>query len=208
MIGDLSVPCTCRQYTTESLQAQADSKCVFFRSIITRIDELCTFRDDDERHRIISGLRWMGLFSDDLVDEPKETPIDTLCGRLEKIMSFREGEQDLVMLQHTFVVEWPAPPAQGESGTGNGNNNGGNTETFTSTLALKGEPGPQGYSAMSKSVGVTCGVATQLLLDSHPAFTRPGLLAPYVPEICTPIRLLVEKEGISMVEEKIGSTFS
>lgn len=32
--------------------------------------------------------------------------LDTLCGRLEKLMSFGPGERDLVMLQHKFVVEW------------------------------------------------------------------------------------------------------
>lgn len=31
--------------------------------------------------------------------------LDTLCARLEKLMSFQPGEQDLVMLQHKFVVE-------------------------------------------------------------------------------------------------------
>ena len=53
---------------------------------------------------------------------------------------------------------------------------------------------------MAKCVGVTCGIATQLLLDGHEAFNVPGVMAPYKKEICDPIRELVEKEGISMVE--------
>lgn len=56
---------------------------------------------------------------------------------------------------------------------------------------------------MSKSVGVTCGIATQLLLDRHPAFDVPGVLAPYEKEICDPIRELVEREGINMVEKTL-----
>jgi hypothetical protein len=32
--------------------------------------------------------------------------LDTLCARLEMLMSFQPGERDLVMLQHKFVVEW------------------------------------------------------------------------------------------------------
>jgi hypothetical protein len=32
--------------------------------------------------------------------------LDTLCARLEKLMSFGPGERDLIMLQHKFVVEW------------------------------------------------------------------------------------------------------
>ena len=54
---------------------------------------------------------------------------------------------------------------------------------------------------MSKPVGVTCGVATQLLLDGHPALNTPGVLAPYENEICDPIRELVEREGIKIVEK-------
>lgn len=57
---------------------------------------------------------------------------------------------------------------------------------------------------MAKSVGVTCGIATQLLLDGHHAFNTPGVLAPYKKEICDPIRELVEKEGIKMVEKLVS----
>lgn len=59
------------------------------------------------------------------------------------------------------------------------------------------------FLAWSKSVGVTCGIATQLLLDGHKAFNIPGVLASYNKEICDPIRNLVEKEGIKMVEQLV-----
>ena len=74
-------------------------------------------------------------------------------------------------------------------------------DTFTSTLELLGDP--KGYSAMSKSVGVTCGIATQLFLDGHPAFDTPGIVAPYDQAICDPIRELLEREGIKMVEKTL-----
>jgi hypothetical protein len=32
--------------------------------------------------------------------------LDTLCARLETLMSFGPRERDLVILQHKFVVEW------------------------------------------------------------------------------------------------------
>lgn len=50
-------------------------------------------------------------------------------------------------------------------------------DTITSTLELLGDP--HGYSGMSKSVGITCGIATQTLLDKHPAIAQPGVVAPY-----------------------------
>jgi saccharopine dehydrogenase (NADP+, L-glutamate forming) len=67
-------------------------------------------------------------------------------------------------------------------------------------LELLGDP--DRFSGMALSVGVTCRIATQLLLDNHPALRKPGVLAPYTTEICDPIRELVEKEGVKMVEQK------
>lgn len=57
---------------------------------------------------------------------------------------------------------------------------------------------------MALSVGATCGIATQLLLDGHPALSKPGVLAPYTREICDPLRDLVEKEGVVLVEKKVA----
>lgn len=54
---------------------------------------------------------------------------------------------------------------------------------------------------MALSVGATCGVATQLLLDGHPALNRPGVLAPYIKDICDPIREGVAREGVELVEQ-------
>ncbi len=48
---------------------------------------------------------------------------------------------------------------------------------------------------MAKLVGVPCAIATRLILEGHPALTKPGILAPYTKEICDPIRLELEKEG-------------
>ncbi|TVY91206.1 Saccharopine dehydrogenase [NADP(+),L-glutamate-forming] [Lachnellula willkommii] len=89
------------------------------------------------------------------------------------------------MLQHKFVIEWAD----------------GQTETRTSTLELFGDP--MKYSGMSLSVGVTCGIATQPLLDGHKAFTTPGVIAPYTPAICNPICEKLELEGVKMVEKTL-----
>ncbi|WYZ41467.1 hypothetical protein EsH8_V_000362 [Colletotrichum jinshuiense] len=135
--------------------------------------------------KIISGLRWIGLFTDKAATL-RGNLLDTLCAELELLMSFQPGERDLVMLQHKFVVEWQD----------------GRRETITSTLELLGDP--NGHSAMAKSVGVTCGIATQLLLDGEPALNVPGVLAPYTAEICNPIRKVLETEGIKLVEKSIS----
>jgi len=56
---------------------------------------------------------------------------------------------------------------------------------------------------MALSVGLTCGVETQLLLDSHPSLNTPGILAPYRKDMCDPIREIVAREGIKPVEKVV-----
>lgn len=73
--------------------------------LIKKIDEICTFATSSERDDIVSGLRWMGLFSDE-TPAVQENLLDTLSAQLAILCSFQPGERDLVMLQHKFVVEW------------------------------------------------------------------------------------------------------
>ena len=51
-------------------------------------------------------MRYFGLFSSEEAAIRGGNVLDTLCGRLEQLLSFQPGERDLVMLQHKFVVEW------------------------------------------------------------------------------------------------------
>ncbi|KAG0706988.1 Saccharopine dehydrogenase-domain-containing protein [Suillus ampliporus] len=144
------------------------------------VKSVCKFPTDAEATRIISGLRWIGLFSSETVKPRAGNLLDTLCAQLETLMKYEQGERDLVMLQHKFVVEWAD----------------GSEQTLTSTLEQYGSP--SGHSAMALTVGVPCGIATQLVLDG--VFKTPGVHAPYTKEICDPIRLLLESEGLGLIE--------
>lgn len=172
--------------------------------LVTKVKELCNFPSSAEQDEILLGLRWMGLFSNE-VAPLRGNPLDTLSGRLEEICSFQPGERDMVILQHKFVVEWSDGSKVSKASTHNycflPNRLTFHQNTITSTLELFGDP--NGYSAMAKSVSVTCGIATQLLLDGLPALNEPGVLAPYTKEICDPIRVKLEEEGIKMVERMV-----
>jgi len=69
-------------------------------------------------------------------------------------------------------------------------------QIITSTLEAYGAP--DGHSAMALTVGVPCGIATQMVLDG--TLSTPGVLVPYTKEICDPLRERLEEEGIAMVE--------
>ncbi|KAJ7632296.1 saccharopine dehydrogenase [Roridomyces roridus] len=149
-------------------------------TLVARVKQVCSFPSDAESTRIISGLRWIGMFSSETVSVRSGNLLDTLCARLEGLMKYEEGERDLVMLQHKFVVEWKD----------------GKEETITSTLEAYGTP--NGHSAMALTVGLPCGIATQLVLDG--VLTMPGVHAPYSKEICDPIREKLESEGLGLTE--------
>jgi len=51
---------------------------------------------------------------------------------------------------------------------------------------------------MALTVGLPCGIATQLVLDG--VINTPGVLTPYTKEICEPIRTALEDEGLGLVE--------
>jgi len=78
-------------------------------AIIARIKQLSTFSSPSDETRILSGLRWLGLFSANekvLVRGSPPNLLDTLCGRLEVLCKYEDGERDMVVLQHRFGVEW------------------------------------------------------------------------------------------------------
>ncbi|KAH8826261.1 saccharopine dehydrogenase [Flagelloscypha sp. PMI_526] len=160
-------------------------------TLVEKVKEIVGgFPSPEEEERIVSGLRWIGLFNGELKITPRNnTVVDTLCARLEDIMGFSEGERDILMLQHKFVVEWQD----------------GKTQTLTSTLEHYGAPtslrDPTAYSAMALLVGIPCGIAARMILNGEPLLTRPGVHGPYDPAVAAILREACENEGIGMVEK-------
>lgn len=172
-------PTTWKEATQKIVGASSSSQSDLESTIVSK----ATFDSPEEKKRILSGLRWIGLFSDEKIS-PRGNPLDTLCATLEKKMQFEEGERDLVMLQHKFEIE----------------NKDGSRETRTSTLVEYGDP--KGYSAMAKLVGVPCGVAVKQVLDG--TISDKGILAPMNSKINDPLmKELKEKYGIFLKEKTI-----
>ncbi|KAI1763036.1 Saccharopine dehydrogenase [Hypoxylon sp. FL1150] len=170
---------TWKEATQQIVGASSSSPSDLESAIVSK----ATFDSPEEKKRILSGLRWIGLFSDEKIT-PRGNPLDTLCATLEKKMQYEEGERDLVMLQHRFEIE----------------NKDGSRETRTSTLVEYGDP--KGYSAMAKLVGVPCGVAVKQVLNG--TISEKGILAPMNSKINDPLmKELKEKYGIYMKEKTI-----
>ncbi|KFA63054.1 hypothetical protein S40285_06395 [Stachybotrys chlorohalonatus IBT 40285] len=153
------------------------------KDLIDTITSKTKFKDNDQRELILSGLKWIGLFSSEKI-LPRGNPLDTICATLEQKMQYGEGERDLVILQHKFEVELKD----------------GTKQTRRSTLCEYGSTEPGGYSAMAKLVGVPCAVAVKQVLNG--TISERGVLAPMNSKINDPlIKELKEKYGIACVEE-------
>ncbi|OSD05658.1 saccharopine dehydrogenase [Trametes coccinea BRFM310] len=144
------------------------------RTLVARVKELCQFPSEEESRRMISGMKWIGIFSSDKADIRDSNLLDTFCARLEPLMRFEEGSAT----SSSFSIN-------------------GTHDTITSTLEAYGEP--DGHSAMARYVGVPCGIAAQMVLDG--LFKKPGIFAPHSKEICDPIRETLEANGMGLIEK-------
>ncbi|KAF7875223.1 hypothetical protein EAF04_002395 [Stromatinia cepivora] len=174
-----SEPITWKEATQKVLAASSSSEDDLKWAIASK----AKFESTEEKERIMNGLNWVGIFSDEKII-PRGNPLDTLCATLEKKMQFEKGERDLVMLQHKFEIE----------------HKDGKKETRTSTLVEYGDP--KGYSAMAKLVGVPCGVAVKQVLDG--TISEKGILAPMTSKINDPLMEELKKYGITLVEKTIS----
>ncbi|KAJ9155406.1 Saccharopine dehydrogenase-like protein [Pleurostoma richardsiae] len=179
-IEALKKPIAWREATQAIIGASSSST----TDLETTIRSKATFDSPAEQQRILSGLQWLGLFSEEPIT-PRGNPLDTLCATLEKKMQYGEGERDMVMLQHKFGIEYPD----------------GRRETRTSTLCENGDPTK--YSAMARLVGVPCAIAVKLVLDG--TISDKGILAPLNEKINEPLmRELREKYGIECHEKVVA----
>ncbi|EER23535.1 saccharopine dehydrogenase, putative [Coccidioides posadasii C735 delta SOWgp] len=175
----LNSPIAWKEATKQVLGASSSDE----KDLAWAISSKTEFPSTEEKNRIIAGLRWIGLFSDEKIT-PRGNPLDTLCATLEQKMQYGPGERDMVMLQHRFEIE----------------NKDGSKETRTSTLCDYGDP--KGYSSMARLVGVPCAVAVKQVLDG--TISEKGILAPMSMEICAPlIKALKEEYDIEMIEKTL-----
>lgn len=178
-----SSPLPWAEATAKILGASSSSE----EDLLSTITSKAKFQSDEEKKRILAGLRWVGILSKEEKVTPRGNALDTLCAALEQKMQFAEGERDFVMLQHKFGIEWKD----------------GTQEVRTSTLCEYGEPtGPTSTSAMAKLVGVPCGVAVKMVLDGR--IKGRGVLAPLTTDLTEPLIEELKKYKIEMIEKTIS----
>ena len=131
---------------------------------------------------IIKRLEWLGLFSDETVPDV-DNRLDILSERMQEKLFFKEGEKDMLILRHRFIIE----------------NKDKTQDLITSTLIDFGIP--FGDSSMARTVSLPMAIGTRLIAEGK--ITMKGVQTPVHPKIYEPVLLELETMNIKMVEKRI-----
>ncbi|MCF6274616.1 MAG: saccharopine dehydrogenase NADP-binding domain-containing protein [Robiginitomaculum sp.] len=127
-----------------------------------------------------AALEWLGVFSDERLPEGA-SPLDKFCVLLLEKLSYLDGEKDMIILQHKFIIK----RADG-------------TKIYKSAR-LKSIGAANGFSAMAATVGYPAAMAAQLIADG--VIEQTGLLLPVTKNIYTPLLEMLAQENIEFIEQ-------
>jgi saccharopine dehydrogenase-like NADP-dependent oxidoreductase len=136
----------------------------------------------EKEHFVIKNLDWLGLFGNETVPQC-DNRLDILSEKLHEKLYYKDGEKDMLLLRHTFVIE-----------------NADKTEkTITSTMIDYGIP--HGDSSMARTVSLPLGIGVKLMAQGKINLT--GVQIPIKKEIYEPVLSGLEQLNIKMDEQTI-----
>jgi saccharopine dehydrogenase-like NADP-dependent oxidoreductase len=130
---------------------------------------------------ILSRLEWLGLFSDEIIPKA-DNLLDMLSDRMQEKLVYKEGEIDLLLLRHKFIVE----------------NKDKTKDSITSTMIDFGVP--HGDSSMARTVSLPMAIAVKFIAEGK---LKPiGVRIPNTKDIYEPVLAELENLNIKMVEKR------
>ena len=145
-------------------------------------ESLANFTHIDINSVIITKLKWLGLFSDEIIGLKNATPAMILQKVLEKKWALKPTDKDLLVMQHIFDFEI-----------------GGEKKRITSSMTYEGTD--RENTAMAYTVGTPLAIATKLLANDK--IELKGVQIPTSRELYEPILAELENLGIQFIEEEI-----
>ncbi len=131
----------------------------------------------------LKRLEWLGLFGEELTSE-HDNFLDILSDLLKKKLFYKDGEKDMILMKHTFIIL----------------NKDGSKDMITSTLIDYGIPG--GDSSMSRTVSLPLAISVKMMAEGK--FNLTGVQIPVVRELYLPLLAELENLGIKLVEKRIS----
>jgi len=141
-----------------------------------------TLLDRLGNEKTLKGLEELGLLSEQPV--PKcGSPLDAVSQHLSHQLVYRKNERDMILMRHEITVRWPD----------------GRRELKGINMIEYGDP--KGYTAMAKTVGYPCAIATKMVMDGE--IQKTGMVLPFSQDIYRPILKRLRDEGIRDTEKSV-----
>ncbi len=130
---------------------------------------------------ILERFEWLGLFSD-VTAPARDNYLDILSDLMQEKLYFKDGEKDMIILQHKFIVE----------------NKDGSKDFITSTLIDFGIS--YGDSSMARTVSLPLAIGVTMMANGKIDLT--GVQIPNMKEVYDPVLAELEKLNIKMIEKR------
>jgi len=135
--------------------------------------------DQPEDSEVMNRLKWLGMFDKVSVKPEQWTYLDVLSAKMQEMMPYKDGEKDMIVLQHDFIAEY----------------SDNSKEHIVSLMIDFGIP--NGDSAMSRTVSLPAAIATKLLCEGK--FENiSGVYIPNIPNIYNLVLEELESLNIKM----------
>jgi saccharopine dehydrogenase-like NADP-dependent oxidoreductase len=128
----------------------------------------------------IDAIDWLGYFSNDKVTITEGSTFDITVDLMMKKMMLPEGARDMVIMQHTFLIE----KANGQK------------EVIKARLL---DYATADDTSIARTVALPAAIAVKMILDGKIA--EKGVQIPISKSIYEPVLIELERMGIAMVEE-------
>jgi saccharopine dehydrogenase-like NADP-dependent oxidoreductase len=148
-----------------------------FKPVEHKLREYLDLSDD-----IMEKLQWLGIFENELVGVSKGTPAQLLQKKLVEKWSLEPQDKDMIVMWHRFNYMMNDTEKQ-----------------IHSHMVVIGDVGD--HTAMSKTVGLPIGIASELVLKGE--INSRGLMLPTAPSIYNPVMKELESCGIVFKEDEI-----
>jgi len=180
LAADVAGPTSCREWFSRLLGVASSERASLEAALESRLAGL-----GQEGARLgLEFVAWLGLLGDGPLppDAKVDSPIDVTVSLLQRSeTAYQPGERDFVAMRHELTLERAD----------------GAFELRSATLLAYGIP--FGATAMSRTVGTTAAICSQLVLDEPRRFGA-GVQRPLTPKWYEPALLALESEGISLEE--------
>lgn len=146
-------------------------------------EKLVAFMGSDIDDEVITKLEYLELFSNRPIKLKEGSPAELLQNLLEEKWLLKEGDKDMIVMQHQFEYEL-----------------NGAKKKLNSSLVVIGDD--EVHTAMAKTVGLPLAITIKNFLTGK--FKLYGVQIPTVKEIYDPLLTELEERGIRFKETEVA----